>query len=149
MECPTATCHAGKVGHRPEPDRGAGAPTGRRAAIDPAEAYVAFDVLAVDGVDLRTRPWAARRALLEELGVDWRPPLQLTPVTFDRDEAEQWSRDYRPLGIEGLVVKGTATPYFPGRASSWLKWKARTTEDVIVGAVTGTVDQPRAADRRR
>src|SRR3712207_9471971 len=60
--------------------------------------YVAFDVLAVDGVDVRTRPWAARRALLEQLGVDWRPPLQLTPVTFDRDEAEQWSRDYRPLG---------------------------------------------------
>ena len=37
VECPTATCHAGKVGHRSERDPGAGAPTGRRAAIDPAE----------------------------------------------------------------------------------------------------------------
>jgi ATP-dependent DNA ligase len=117
----------------------------RRAGPDVASLLTsAFDVLAVDGVDVRTRPWAVRRALLEQLGVDWRPPLQLTPVTFDRDEAEQWSRDYRPLGIEGLVAKGAATRYVPGRASSWLKWKARATEDVIVGAVTGTVERAQA-----
>jgi ATP-dependent DNA ligase len=70
--------------------------------------------------------------------------LQLTPVTFDREEAEQWARDYRPVGIEGLVAKGAATRYIPGRASSWLKWKARATEDVIVGAVTGTVERAQA-----
>jgi ATP-dependent DNA ligase len=69
----------------------------------------------------------------------------LTPVTFDRNEAEQWSRDYRPLGIEGPVAKGAATLYVPGGASSWLKWKARATEDVIVGAVTGTVERAQAA----
>ena len=122
---------------------GSAAQIAEQVRTSPAS-YVAFDVLAVDGVDVRTRPWAVRRALLEQLGVDWRPPLQLTPVTFDRDEAEQWSRDYRPLGIEGLVAKGAATRYVPGRASSWLKWKARATEDVIVGAVTGTVQRAQA-----
>jgi ATP-dependent DNA ligase len=122
---------------------GSAAQIAEQVRTSPAS-YVAFDVLAVDGVDVRTRPWAARRALLEQLGVDWRPPLQLTPVTFDRDEAEQWSRDYRPLGIEGLVAKGAATRYVPGRASSWLKWKARATEEVIVGAVTGTVERAQA-----
>ncbi len=46
--------------------------------------------------------------------------------------------------LEGLVAKGAATRYVPGRASSWLKWKARTTEEVIVGAVTGTVERAQA-----
>jgi len=114
-----------------------------QARTSPAS-YVAFDLLSVDGFDVRTRPWTARRSLLEQFGVDWRPPLQVTPVTFDRDEAEHWSRDYRPVGIEGLVIKGAATPYVPGRASSWLKWKARETEEVILGAVTGTFDRPEA-----
>src|SRR5215212_253134 len=114
-----------------------------QARTSPAS-YVAFDLLSVDGLDVRTRPWTARRSLLEQFGVDWQPPLQMTPVTFDRDEAEHWSRDYRPVGIEGLVIKGAATRYVPGRASSWLKWKARETEEVILGAVTGTFDRPEA-----
>ena len=42
------------------------------------------------------------------------------------------------------MAKGAATRYVPGRASSWLKWKARATEDVIVGAVTGTVERAQA-----
>lgn len=122
---------------------GSAAQIAERARTSPAS-YVAFDVLSLDGVDVCSQPWTARRALLEQLGVDWRPPLQLTPVTIDRDEAEQWAREYRPLGIEGLVIKGAATRYVPGRASSWLKWKARETEEVIVGAVTGSLDRPEA-----
>jgi ATP-dependent DNA ligase len=30
-------------------------------------AYVVFDILALAGIDVRTKPYAARRALLEEL----------------------------------------------------------------------------------
>lgn len=122
---------------------GSTAQIAERARISPAS-YVAFDIISAAGVDLRTQPWAARRTLLEQVGADWQPPLQPTPVTLDRDEAEQWARDYRPQGIEGLVIKGTATRYAPGRSSTWLKWKARQSEEVIVGAVTGSFDQPQA-----
>jgi ATP-dependent DNA ligase len=41
--------------------------------------YVAFDLLAYGGVDLRTQRWATRRSRLEQLASDWSPPLQLTP----------------------------------------------------------------------
>src|SRR4051794_27964308 len=49
--------------------------------------YVAFDVLARGGKDLRRSPLVRRRAELEEMGSGWKPPLQLSPVTDDPDEA--------------------------------------------------------------
>jgi hypothetical protein len=77
--------------------------------------FVAFDILSRDGLDLRPRPWTQHRAALEELSRGWKPPLQLSPFTRERSEAERWFIDYQPLGIDGLVVKGAATPYLPGR----------------------------------
>jgi ATP-dependent DNA ligase len=49
------------------------------------------------------------------------PPLQLSPVTYEVDEAREWY-DVLPaaMGVEGLVAKGRATRYVPGRRE-WLK----------------------------
>ena len=47
------------------------------------------------------------------------PPLHITPATSDLDEARRWFRNLRPMGVEGLVVKGEATPYRPGKLD-WL-----------------------------
>jgi hypothetical protein len=43
------------------------------------------------------------------------PPLQLSPVTYEVDEAREWY-DVLPaaMGVEGLVAKGRATRYVPG-----------------------------------
>src|SRR4051812_25825454 len=49
----------------------------------PAE-FVAFDVLAADGVDLRDRPQRERRERLEHLLSGIAAPIHLTPVTRDR-----------------------------------------------------------------
>ena len=38
--------------------------------------YVAFDLLAHSGVDLRTQRWQVRRNRLDKLASGWRPPLQ-------------------------------------------------------------------------
>jgi ATP-dependent DNA ligase len=103
--------------------------------------FVGFDLLSRDGVDLRPQSWSDRRAALEALAADWHPPLQLSPYTLDRSEAERWFVDYRPVGIEGLVVKGSATPYLPGRRG-WIKVKNRETRDIVVGAVIGPIEQP-------
>jgi len=45
--------------------------------------------------------------------------LHITPATSDLDEARRWFRNLRPMGVEGLVVKGEATPYRPGKLD-WL-----------------------------
>ncbi len=102
--------------------------------------FVAFDLLAAAGTDLRTQPWRSRRAALERVA-RWEPPLQLSPTTEDTSVARAWMADYRPAGIEGLVVKGVTTRYTPGKRN-WIKVKSRATHEVIVGAVIGPLARP-------
>jgi ATP-dependent DNA ligase len=124
----------------------------RRLVTTPAKAremvasipasYVAFDLLAYGGFDLRTQRWTTRRARLEQLAERWRLPLQLSPVTADIEEAREWF-DVLPeaMGIEGLVVKGASSRYVGGRRE-WLKVKRRDTVEVICGGVIGPIDRP-------
>jgi len=67
--------------------------------------------------------------------------LHITPATSDLDEARRWFRNLRPMGVEGLVVKGEATPYRPGKLD-WLKVKNRQTTEVVVGGVIGCLRAP-------
>jgi ATP-dependent DNA ligase len=105
--------------------------------------YVAFDLLAIGGVDLRTQRWTVRRGRLEKLAAGWRLPLQLTPVTYDLDEAREWF-DVLPaaLGTEGLVLKPTSSRYVGGRRSAWSKIKHRDTREILIGGVIGPIDRP-------
>lgn len=103
--------------------------------------YMVFDLLALDGKDLRGRPLRERRAALELLAQSWAPPMQLSPVTADVELAKRWMVDYRPAGIEGLVVKGAGTRYEPN-LRRWIKVRARESQELIVGAVTGSISQP-------
>jgi ATP-dependent DNA ligase len=121
-----------------------GTAPGRIAALVRAHpaSYVAFDLLAVAGVDQRTRPLRERRSGLEAVAGSWRPPLQLSPVTDDPAEAARWARDYRAAGVEGLVVKGAAGRYLAGRRD-WLKVKSWESTEVVVGGVLGPVGRPR------
>jgi len=82
---------------------------------------VVFDLLAASGVDLRGRPFDERRAALEAM-TTWSPPLQLSPLNDDHDTAKAWLADHAraDAGIEGLVAKGAATLYRPGRRG-WSK----------------------------
>ena len=113
-----------------------------RARLRPAS-YVAFDLLALAGRDLTGEPLRTRRHALERLLPDLAPPLQVTPATRDRGIAEEWLRLYADaqVGIEGLVVKGLADTYRPGRRG-WLKLKSRETAEAVVGAVTGSIEAP-------
>jgi ATP-dependent DNA ligase len=110
------------------------------AAAHPAS-YVAFDLLAAGGTDLRGQRLSRRRAELERLAARWAPPLQLTPVTADVDEARRWFDDFRPAGVEGLVVKGAGTRYAPGRRE-WRKVKSWETTEVVAGGVIGPIRAP-------
>jgi ATP-dependent DNA ligase len=118
-------------------------PPGRISALAAASpaSYVAFDLLALGGADLRGRRLRERRAELEALAARWAPPLQLSPVTADPAEARQWSTDWRAAGVEGLVAKGAGTRYAPGRRE-WLKVKSWETTEVVAGGVIGPIDRP-------
>ena len=111
-----------------------------QAAAHPAS-YVAFDLLAAGGADLRDRRLARRRADLESLAARRAPPMQLSPATGDPEEARRWFEDFRAAGIEGLVAKGAGTRYAPGRRE-WLKVKSWETTEVLAGGVIGPLDRP-------
>jgi ATP-dependent DNA ligase len=113
---------------------------GALVAANPAS-YVAFDLLAEGGTDLRGRPLRRRRSELEALAGHWAPPLQLSPATADVEQARQWFADFRAAGVEGLVAKGAASRYAPGRRE-WLKVKSWETTEVLTGGVIGPIEHP-------
>jgi ATP-dependent DNA ligase len=106
--------------------------------------FMAFDVLAISGSDVVSWPLYRRREALELLLQDAKPPIQISPQTDSLHDAEQWMRDYAetPVGVEGVVIKGRDTVYSPGKRE-WLKLRIRDTVEVIVGAVTGSLNEPR------
>jgi ATP-dependent DNA ligase len=102
---------------------------------------VAFDLLAVDGDDLRDTPFAERRRLLAELLVDARPPIVLTPLTEDRERAAGWLERYAGRGIDGVVAKHRDLRYEPGRREM-IKVKRERTAECVVGGFRWLVDRP-------
>ena len=115
----------------------------------PPVSFLAFDVLAVDDIDVRPEPLRDRRAVLEQLAGSWRPPLQLTPQTADPAEAQRWLEEYAAadVGVEGLVAKGAGQRYLPGQRG-WVKCRIRNTREATVGAVIGPRRPTGAADPR-
>src|SRR5206468_414343 len=66
-------------------------------------AFVAFDLLAVDGRSLLDLPQQERRAHLEKLFKKIRRPLYLTPMTRDRKLAVDWLQRFEGAGLDGVI----------------------------------------------
>ncbi|AMM34754.1 DNA ligase (plasmid) [Sinomonas atrocyanea] len=121
---------------------GAGPATARRLAAEQPASFVAFDVLAVLGRDVRAMPLSDRRRLLEELAAGFSPPLELSHATTDRAEAMRWWDELARTGIEGLMAKSLSQPY-RGAERAWSKIKRRDDTDSLCGAVIGPRSRPR------
>jgi ATP-dependent DNA ligase len=102
------------------------------AAATPS-AFVAFDLLAEGGCDLRRRPQAERRALLERALAGARVPLYLTPSTRDRAIAKDWFHRFEGAGFDGVVAKHESGTYQPGRRAMVKVKHARTADCVVAG----------------
>jgi DNA ligase-1 len=108
-------------------------------------ALVAYDLLELDGADLRERPQAERRALLEALVARVGDPrLVLSPLV----ERASWDayatlrEESRDRGVEGFMLKRRDARYGVGRTKSegaWWKWKVdpMTVDAVLVYAQRG------------
>ncbi|MNM43720.1 putative DNA ligase-like protein [compost metagenome] len=90
---------------------------------------VAYDILEMDGVDIRHLPQAERRALLESVVAQVAAPaLRLSP----RIDAPSWDAlaairaESRARGVEGMMLKAMSAAYGVGRTKdvgTWWKWK--------------------------
>ncbi|WP_409047114.1 ATP-dependent DNA ligase [Microbacterium sp. HA-8] len=95
--------------------------------------YYVFDLIEHDGVDVGALPLHQRRALLERVVADARPPLSAPPVFDDLDAALATAREF---GLEGVMVKDPESTYRRGiRTESWLKVKLTRTQEVVIGAI--------------
>jgi len=102
------------------------------AASRPAS-FVAFDLLALDGRDLRDAPLAERRTLLEKALVAARSPIHLTPITRDRALAGDWFQRFEGAGLDGVIAKREDGAYEPGKRSMLKIKHARTADCVVAG----------------
>ena len=108
-------------------------PATRPAAPGEVEAvpvrFVAFDLLEMDGVDVRDITLDRRRALLAD-GFEFGDVVQLSPLLagLPSELLEQACGD----GWEGLIAKRRESRYTPGRSRSWVKLKCMLREDFVV-----------------
>ncbi|MGB0099137.1 MAG: ATP-dependent DNA ligase [Nocardioides sp.] len=107
--------------------------------------YVAFDLLALGDESYADRPFAERRAALEEALGGLTGPCYLTRTTTDTAEAEQWFHQFEGAGLDGVIAKSVAATYQPN-ARTMLKIKHERTADVVVAGYrehkTSTPEQP-------
>lgn len=115
-----------------------------RALREAPVALLAFDVLELDGVDLRERPQSERRAALETLvaALPAHGVVKLSPlVAFDSwDALAELRATSRTRAVEGIMLKARIAPYRVGRPrGEWWKWKIEpyTVDAVMVNAQLG------------
>jgi ATP-dependent DNA ligase len=95
--------------------------------------FVAFDLLAIGDEDLTERPFSERRARLEEVLKDAKPPVYVTPATSDLETGRRWFGEFEGAGLDGLIAKAKDLTYQPDkRVMSKIKHK-RTADCVVAG----------------
>jgi ATP-dependent DNA ligase len=104
-----------------------------KLARETPSAFVAFDLLASDGQDLRELGQAERRARLESMLDGTRPPIHLTPMTRDPKLAEAWLSQFEGAGLDGVIVKPDLGTYQPGKRAMFKVKHARTADCVVAG----------------
>jgi bifunctional non-homologous end joining protein LigD len=84
--------------------------------------YHAFDLLYLDGYDLRRAPLMARKAALRGV-LPKRTKTIAFAEFFEKQDGETVYRHACQLGLEGIVSKLRDSPYRSGRQESWIKLK--------------------------
>ena len=104
-----------------------------KLAKDIPSAFVAFDVLAIDGRDVRELPQSDRRTLLERALATVASPIHVTPMTRDHVEAADWLSRFEGAGLDGVMAKPENGTYEPGKRAMFKVKHARTADCVVAG----------------
>jgi ATP-dependent DNA ligase len=94
---------------------------------------IAFDLLALDDESLMERPFAERRAALEEALAGAGAPVHITPVTDSLRVAERWFRVFEGAGLDGVVAKPPDLPYLEDQRVMFKVKHERTADCVVAG----------------
>lgn len=104
--------------------------------------YFAFDLLQLDGEDLRSQPLVERKARLQQIV----PELERGRIRYSdhlSGNGEAFLQHSCRAGLEGIICKRADRPYTSGRSDDWLKVKCHHEEEFVIGGFTIS-----AADKR-
>jgi bifunctional non-homologous end joining protein LigD len=82
----------------------------------------AFDLIELDGDDLRRDPLEVRKATLVSVLARAAPGLRFNEHLDEKDGALVFAHACK-LGLEGIVSKRSNSPYRSGRSPDWIKSK--------------------------
>ena len=103
--------------------------------------FYVFDLLHLDGVDLKSAPLAVRKTALRRLlqGLPKREPVRLSESFTE--PGTKMLRHACKMGLEGIVSKRSDLPYLSGRGHDWIKTKCSDRQELVVaGVVPSTAD---------
>jgi ATP-dependent DNA ligase len=104
-----------------------------KLSTETPSSFVAFDILATEGRDVRGVAQSERRALLEQTLANVKAPIHLTPMTRDPAVASDWLKHFEGAGLDGVIAKAESGVYEPGKRSMIKIKHARTADCVVAG----------------
>jgi bifunctional non-homologous end joining protein LigD len=95
--------------------------------------YYVFDLLWLDGRDVRSLPLRERKRLLRD-ALTFEDPIRLNPYRNEAGEAmyEEACRK----GWEGVIAKRADSVYTSSRSRDWLKFKCDQGQELVIGGYT-------------
>ena len=110
-----------------------------------AIAFVAFDILHIDGIDLRKEPLIRRRELLRELVPD---DASIQYSDHFVASGKEIFNAVKELGLEGIVSKRAKAPYRSGKSANWLKTKNYAEVELPILGVVQEAGKPTLLTRQ-
>lgn len=94
--------------------------------------YYAFDLLQLNGKDLRRQPLVERKARLENIIKDAPDTIRFSASLGS--DAKSLLKRVEKLGLEGLIGKQKDSTYESGkRSGAWIKLKLRREQEFVIG----------------
>ncbi len=94
--------------------------------------YVVFDILNLNGKDLKNYPLLKRKSILNNLIKD----SERVKKCYYTEDGEALWKVVKKLKLEGVMVKKKDSPYLQKRSELWLKVKTLKSLDVIICGYT-------------
>jgi bifunctional non-homologous end joining protein LigD len=97
--------------------------------------YFVFDLLFLDGQDLRGLPLLERKRLLARL-IEPLKSERIHYVEHLQTQADAVLKSACAIGLEGIISKRADAPYTSDRRGTWIKLKCRPGQEVVIGGWT-------------
>lgn len=95
--------------------------------------YYGFDLLWLEGRDVRALPLRVRKRLLRA-ALTFKDPVRL--MSHRNESGEQLYEQACRRGWEGLIAKRADSPYASTRSPDWLKFKCERGQELVIGGYT-------------